>query len=180
MNMAPTRQLFSLDPCTRWSKVHFMRCLWVLVCAVLLHADALAQQNTLAAGGDVAGSTGSVSFSIGQVDFIEVTAATGAVSQGVQQPYIIDITTGHDERSIELSFTAFPNPTRGQLWLSIGGDAPTDLSYRLMDERGRILHGRNITSDMTSIPVEDLAMAVYILQVHNALEVVKTFRIVKQ
>jgi len=33
---------------------------------------------------------------------------------------------------------------------------------------------------MTSIPVDDLAMAVYILQVHDGQKVVKSFRIVKQ
>ncbi len=138
-----------------------------------------AQQNTVAAGGDAIGTAGSVSFSIGQVDHIQVTTPSGSVSQGVQQPYQIDITTGIVEEGIHLSLNAFPNPTREELRLSVAGETTEGLSYTVIDERGRQLMDRQITADVTQIPLQDLAMAVYFLHVKRADQIVKTFRIVK-
>jgi hypothetical protein len=138
-----------------------------------------AQQNTVAAGGDATSPSGSVSFSVGQVDYIQVATPSGSVSQGVQQPYQIDITTGIEEEGIQLSLSAFPNPTREELWLSVAGETTEGLSYMVTDERGRQLMDRQITADLTQIPLQDLAMAVYFLQVKRADQIVKTFRIVK-
>ena len=152
----------------------------VVVVVALVHHGLQAQRNTLSAGGSLVGAGGSVSFSVGQIDHLVLTGTTGSVHQGLQQPYVIDITSGYEESTFALSYGVFPNPAADHLWLSIAGDTSKDLSYRLVDERGRILDSGDITTDMTSIPVYDLAMAVYILEVHNAQEVVKTFRIVKQ
>ena len=51
--------------------------------------NAMAQQEIVAIGGDINSSGGSVSFSIGQVEY--VTESDGAIysCEGVQQPYEI-------------------------------------------------------------------------------------------
>lgn len=48
--------------------------------------SANAQKGIVSAGGSATGSGGSVSFSVGQLDFIAVNSANGSVFQGVQQP----------------------------------------------------------------------------------------------
>ena len=48
-----------------------------------------AQSGTITSGGDAAGSGGSVSFSIGQLDYTSISSAEGTVSQGLQHPYEI-------------------------------------------------------------------------------------------
>ena len=50
-----------------------------------------AQQNTVASGGMATGSGGSVSYSIGQIDYITATGTGGTASQGVQQVYRLTI-----------------------------------------------------------------------------------------
>jgi len=45
------------------------------------------QQNTVSAGDEAASSIGSLSFSIGQVDYEVATGAAGAMVQGVQHPF---------------------------------------------------------------------------------------------
>jgi hypothetical protein len=142
-------------------------------------SNACAQQNVTAAGSDAVGSNGSVSFSVGQVDYIQLTTPNGSVYQGVQQPYQIDITTGIEETGIQLSFGAFPNPTREELWLSVSGGSVEDLTYTLLDERGRMLITDAVRGERTQIPVEGLSMAVYFLRVERAGQTTKTFRIVK-
>ena len=46
----------------------------------------MAQHGILSSGGDNTGSTGSISFSIGQAFFNTILGSTGTVSQGLQQP----------------------------------------------------------------------------------------------
>jgi len=138
-----------------------------------------AQSNTLAAGGDASSPAGSLSYSVGQVDYIQLTTPSGSVYQGVQQPYQIDITTGIDETGIQLAFGAFPNPTREELWLSVSGGSVEDMTYTLLDERGRMLITDAVRGERTQIPVKGLSMAVYFLRVERAGQTTKTFRIVK-
>jgi len=45
-----------------------------------------AQKSIVAAGGQATGSTGSVSYSVGQLDYLAINTANGSVAQGVQQP----------------------------------------------------------------------------------------------
>jgi len=49
-----------------------------------------AQQAILAAGGEATGAGGTVSFSVGQIDYIEATGGGGKANQGVQQPELPD------------------------------------------------------------------------------------------
>ena len=45
------------------------------------------QSTTVAAGGQIEGSDGSVSYSVGQFDYGSITSAGGIVIEGIQQPY---------------------------------------------------------------------------------------------
>lgn len=58
----------------------------LVLCVVILKSHA--QNGVMSAGGNATSAGGTVSFSIGQIDFIAVTSNTGSVSQGVQQTYV--------------------------------------------------------------------------------------------
>ena len=70
-----------------------------------------AQQGVSASGGEATGIAGTVSYTVGQTDYITAYATDGSVSQGVQQPYVIGIVTGFLETDINLSCAISPNPT---------------------------------------------------------------------
>lgn len=53
-----------------------------------------AQTSVNATDGDVSGSGGSVSYSVGQVVYTTHTGTSGSVAEGVQQPYEISVVTG--------------------------------------------------------------------------------------
>ena len=46
-----------------------------------------AQEAVAAAGGEATGSGGTVSYTIGQINYTTNTGAGGTITQGVQQPY---------------------------------------------------------------------------------------------
>jgi len=60
-----------------------------LICLMLMTVNGrlIAQQGNVAAGGDGTGTGGSMSFSIGQTDYLHVNTETGSLHFGLQQPW---------------------------------------------------------------------------------------------
>jgi hypothetical protein len=139
-----------------------------------------AQTSVNATDGDVSGSGGSVSYSVGQVVYTTHTGTSGSVAEGVQQPYEISVVTGLEEaQSINLSVTAYPNPTTDYLTLRIDEFEISNLSYQLYDINGKLLQNEKITSDQTSIVMSNLVPSSYFVKVIQGNKEVKTFKIIK-
>jgi len=155
-----------------------------------------AQTSVNATGGDVSSSGGSVSYSVGQVVYTTGTGTNGSVAEGVQQPYEISVVTGIEEaKGINLSVTAYPNPTTDYLQLKVDGDQLKDLTYQLYDMNGKLLQSEKITGNQASIVMSKLVPATYFVkviqrnkEVHHVksnevgakqFKVIKTFKIIK-
>ena len=134
-------------------------------------STATAQTSVNATGGDASGSAGSASYSVGQVVYSTHTGTSGSVAEGVQQPYEISVVTGIEEaKGINLSVSAYPNPTTDYLTLSIDNSVKTNhdlsqLSYQLYDMNGKLLQSENITGNQTSIVMSNLVPATYFVKV---------------
>src|SRR6056297_4018314 len=93
-----------------------------------------AQESVNATGGNALGSGGSASYSVGQVAYQTHTGTNGSVSEGVQQPFEISVVTGIEEaKGINLSVSAYPNPTTDYLTLRIDELEISNLSFQLYD-----------------------------------------------
>lgn len=137
------------------------------------------QQNTVSAGGEASGSGGTVSYSIGQIDYQTFTGSSGTISQGVQQPFEI-YSVGITENVMEIEASLFPNPAVASVTLSFEAwESYPGTTYRLTDETGRIIRAEIITSKETSINVSNLPDACYYLQVLVSEQMVKNFKLVK-
>jgi len=129
-----------------------------------------AQENVNATGGDASGSGGSVSYSVGQVVYTTNTGANGSVAQGVQQPFEISVVTAIEEaKGINLTVTAYPNPTTDFLQLKV--DASTTLSiqsmsYQLYDMNGKLLQTKNLTGTVTQIDMSSYVPSTYFVKVY--------------
>ncbi len=139
-----------------------------------------AQESVNATGGNASGSGGSASYSVGQVVYTTNTGTNGSVAQGVQQPYEISVETGIEEaKGINLSVSAYPNPTTDYLTLSIGEFEISNLSYQLYDMNGKLLQSEKISGNQTSIVMSNLVPANYFVKVIQGNKEVKTFKIIK-
>ena len=78
-----------------------------------------AQSETSATGGDGTGTGGSISFTVGLIDFVNDSAAGGRISEGVQQPYLIrnNVITGTFTVCTG-SVTSLTDTTSGGTWSS--------------------------------------------------------------
>ena len=139
----------------------------------------LAQDALPAVGGDAAGSGGTASYSVGQVIYTTLTSSTGSATQGVQQAYIIDISTGIEEHGIQLMVSAYPNPTTGLLHLTIDASEDRALSFRLYDIEGKLMTVSQLYEPTTTIPMQEMAAATYMLVVNDNEKTIKTFKIIK-
>jgi hypothetical protein len=139
-----------------------------------------AQESVNATGGNASGSGGSASYSVGQVVYTTNTGASGSVAQGVQQPYEISVVTGLEEaKGINLSISAYPNPTTDFLTLEVKDFKLSNLNFQLYDMQGKLLQNEMITGDQTSIIMNNLVPATYFVKVTEGNKEVKTFKIIK-
>jgi hypothetical protein len=144
-----------------------------------------AQENINATGGDASGGGGSVSYSVGQVVYTTNTGTNGSVAEGVQQPYEISVVTTIEEaKGIDLSVTAYPNPTTDFLQLKVESEKLQDLSYQLYDMNGKLLQTKKLTGTETQIDMNSYVPATYFVKVivktqGIVSQEVKTFKIIK-
>ena len=152
----------------------------VLLTTGLLWAGlAQAQESANASGGDATGSGGTVAYSIGQVVYTTNTGSNGSVAQGVQHAYEI-FTVGIKETELNISLTAFPNPTTENLTLQISDFNNEKLSYQLFDMQGKQLSNGQIVAQQTEINTNSLPTATYFINVVNQENnKVQSFKIIK-
>ena len=91
----------------------------------------LSQEAIPASGGDASGLGGTLSFTVGQLVYSSNSGSNGSVAEGVQQPYEISTTVGIELSTISLDFIAYPNPTSGNIVLSIKDFNTEKLNYQL-------------------------------------------------
>lgn len=141
----------------------------------------IAQESINATGGNASGSGGSVSYSVGQVVYTTNTGTSGSVAQGVLQSYAISIETAIEKtKGINLSVTAFPNPTTDFLTLEIKEFELSNLYVQLYDMNGKLLQSQKITDSQTIIAMGELIPAAYFVKVVQNNKEVKTFKIIKK
>jgi hypothetical protein len=157
----------------------------ILFCCLLLGWWTLslkAQNGTVAAGGDMTGSGGSVSYSIGQVDYITVSGSGGTITQGLQQPYEIWVITGMEVPGIELSMIVYPNPTSDFVMLRIDDSESFRegaLTYSLYDVKGQMLDRQAIGNLSNRIGLSDFTNGIYFIKVHENERELKVFKVIK-
>ena len=139
-----------------------------------------AQTSFNSTGKNTSGSDGSVSYSVGQVVYTSNTGTNGSVSQGVQQPYEISVVTAIEKtKGINLSVTAYPNPTTDFLQLKIENEEIKDLSFQLYDLQGKLLRSEKIISNQSSINMGNLISSTYFVKVISGNKTIKEFKIIK-
>lgn len=152
----------------------------VLLAAGLIWVGfAQAQESSNSSGGNATGSGGTVAYSIGQVVYTTNTGSNGSVAQGVQHAYEI-FTVGIKETELNISLTAFPNPTTENLTLQISDFNNEKLSYQLFDMQGKQLSNGQILAQQTEINMNSLPTATYFINVVNQENnKVQSFKIIK-
>jgi hypothetical protein len=151
----------------------------IFFCATLTVA---AQSGLVTTGGDIQGSNGSVSYTVGQVAVQSIEASAASLTEGVQQPYEIQTVGVDNYPSITLDAVVYPNPTTDKLILSFNGietHSIASLRVALYNTNGQYIQTVDVASAQTTIDMSALAAGTYYLRVTAGQQTLKTFKVVK-
>ena len=153
----------------------------ILILFALSIASLRGQQAIVTTGGTATGTTGSVSYTVGQVAYQTYTGTGGHVQQGVQQPWEVSTPVAiANTEDISLLMNVYPNPTSGAFKLIVGTLENRNLRYRLYDMNGLLVKDQKIDSEETEIFLQDLSSTMYFLKIMNNNQEIKVFKIVKK
>jgi Secretion system C-terminal sorting domain len=152
----------------------------LLCCGLCIFSLVKGQVSVNALGGNAVGPSGSVSYTIGQLDYISVTHVDGTITQGVQQPYEISfIPTTPEDENIHILYKVYPNPTSSSLVLYIDKTDFKDLSYALYNFSGTLILKSRIVQAETIINMQGYAPSEYLLHVTEGDQKIRIFKIIK-
>lgn len=152
----------------------------IALCLSMLALPCLAQKNTVAAGGDIGNTNGSLSFSVGQVFYTHHNNPDASKNAGVQQPIEFFTVSTSNKNLSEIELTLFPNPSSRNINLHIKNFDGKECQLRLFSMTGAELLSRKIQSSETTLELDKFAQGSYILRVEDQNhEELKTFRVVK-
>jgi len=139
-----------------------------------------AQQAVSVSGGNTVGTGGTVSYTIGQLAYTNLSGTSGSVTEGVQQPFEISLYTDlQDAGDLGFECSAYPNPATDQVNVKIENYTSRKLYIRLYDANGKLLQNMKVITSETSIPLADFTPGSYLLEVFNSQNVIRSFKIIK-
>lgn len=132
------------------------------------------QQNITATGNDISSSSGSISYSVGQIDYISAENGTNSVNLGVQQPiefYAVDV-----EEMELLGMTIFPNPANSHLTINCT-NCSEQTTFSIFDVNGKEVLTIEQTQPSTTVNIEQLSAGSYSItengKSHSLLKFIK-------
>ncbi len=156
-----------------------MRVLFLFIAFSTVTTQFFCQKGTVASGVEATGSGGTVSATIGQIDFNYQNGAGGNLNEGVQQPYELDVTLGVANSNINLIANVFPNPTQNFLTLSIQDFTLNSYVFSLIDAAGKLIFTSNVDAPLKAIDLSSFSNGIYVLSVYQGNKLEKQFRVVK-
>jgi hypothetical protein len=146
-----------------------------------LHGISVKAQTAITPSGGIAtGTGGSVSYSVGQVVYTSALGSNGNIIQGVQQPYEISVSTGIENKNVNLSLSVYPNPATDYLKLQINNIDIVNCRYLLYDFKGNLIGDKKIEAAENVIIMQDISKGTYLLKVIQVNKELKTFKIIKK
>jgi hypothetical protein len=139
-------------------------------------------ETIIPSGSNASGSSGSVTYSIGQVFYTYIGESVYTVAQGIQHQEA-DKNLGTPEvEEPKTELMVFPNPTTDYVNLSLKGLELENGKryYKLFDIQGRLLKQNTISDTETQISLSNLSSSIYILTVYIDNQLLKTFKILKK
>ncbi|KUJ51676.1 T9SS type A sorting domain-containing protein [Chryseobacterium sp. JAH] len=150
---------------------------FLIFCSI---SEVNAQKAVLTTGSNTTGSNGSVSYSVGQIDFIS-KGGNNQVMEGVQQAYeIITLSTTETSGSDKKDILLYPNPFKDFLFLDFTTNDHRNSEFQLFDSSGKLLREDKITQAKTEFNFSSLPSAMYIIRINQKGKNIKTYKIIKK
>jgi hypothetical protein len=139
-----------------------------------------AQQGPVATGGDATGAGGNASYSVGQVDYVTLEGLGGSSYLGLQQPKEFFTSSILEIGSIGLNAFVFPNPSSGEVTLSVLNAESSKMNFALYNTQGQLMDKGPLNGNYTRIDLNSMAAGAYVIRLTIDNKEIKIFKIIKQ
>ena len=148
---------------------------------VLLACSSLFAQNKVgASGGDLKNGEESMSFTVGQVFHPTTALEDISLNPSIQIPFEINVVLSLLKEEENFFISAYPNPSNGELSLSLDKDDLSNLEYVVTDMYGVSVAFGEISTSKTEIDLSTIDVGAYILSIKKGITELKNIKIVKQ
>jgi hypothetical protein len=155
---------------------HFCACLLFLLISGI--STAQAQHSLLSSGATAVHASGSVSYSVGQMNYTNATQSAGSLQQGVQQPWIL-LPSPVWEPLSDFNLTVFPNPAGNHLYLT-GSSVPVQGYLELFSMQGSLLRREEIRPRYAAaLSLQGLPSGSYFLKIYSHQTLIHTATLIK-
>lgn len=129
-----------------------------------LSAVSLCAQSTtpVAGGSDQNEKSGSMSYTIGQVDYLYSHSMYASSVAGVQQP--VDENLMSHSSCDGVALTLYPNPTVADFYV-VSDVLDVKYPYMLCDMTGKVLQEGNLDGEYTTIPMSGIVNGTFLLRI---------------
>ena len=148
----------------------------LLLCALHVQCQ---QQVVSSAGNFHSNASGSISWTLGELAVETLTTAGNILTQGFQQSRLTVVGIG-DIPALDFEIVVFPNPASDHLIIRTDKEQHENLYYQLYDLTGKLIVQDRIRETETTIAVNHLRAAVYLLRIIEGNRQVRSFKVVKQ
>jgi hypothetical protein len=140
-----------------------------------IHLIAHSQVAVVSVGGNILSSSGTISYSVGQIDYTNIRGYFTVLYLGVQQVYdpylnIIDDSTG---------ISLWPNPVFSNLHIEVTSTKNLGIIYQIYSIDGKLMISKQSSDNITSISMNHLPQGTYVLMVRYSDKRTLIFKIIK-
>ena len=150
------------------------------ILAFLISSFCFSQQDVVATGGDAKSSTGSFSYSVGQILVSQMGLETNNLSNdvitlnhGVQQYFIPSC-----EKNRNIKIIATPNPSKGLVNINFENWDDVELNLSVYDVLGKFILNTKLNTKNTQLNLSDLSSGVYIISINNDCGGTNSFKLI--
>lgn len=150
----------------------------LIFCSSFLFCSTLmAQERSVASGGEASGTGGTVSYTIGLPDFQTYSGSNGTISEGVQQAYeLLSLNVNDWNKDFQVVF--YPNPVTDYLVIEVP-ETDAELTYNILSHSGQLVKSGNLSEIKTSIEVRSFVSEGYFIEIRKNNQLVRHYQFIK-
>jgi len=146
---------------------------------MLISCEICAQQVFSSTGGTGQNTSGSISFTLGELVIDTRDDGSRVLTQGFHQTEIL-LTAMHELSGSGIQIMAYPNPTHDFVILKFEKGEIPNIEYILFDLRGQLLLKEKLTGNEAKISFQSYNPGSYFIKVSGDGKEIQTFKILKR
>lgn len=152
----------------------------IFLLVIVSNSNVFSQNNLVSSGGHISNQSGSLDYTLGQIDYSGVQNLNNQITEGIQQPFEFFVTSiNFLSQNDSANFLLNPNPTSNIIELSISAGDPTEFIYQMINSLGQVILRGEIITKTTSFDISHFPPGAYYLRLTGLQGDSHSFKIIK-